>query len=141
LQHHKGKILPYWWFIWFICRLYLNLNKKTSFFSWKQGATLKLKTNRNYSVYEMGCPFRNPSLFTLKFDSLSQFYFLKQLKALPIWQPISMLLLTFNWKNFSMFISSLFFFYSNFRKSCALFIEFLFLFTLCALAYSTRISA
>ena len=36
-----------------------------------------------------------------------------------------MLLLTFNWKNFSMFIFS-FFFYSNFRKSCALFIEFLF---------------
>ena len=30
-------------------------------------ATLKLKTNRNYSVYEMGCPLRNPSLFTLKF--------------------------------------------------------------------------
>ena len=36
-----------------------------------------------------------------------------------------MLLLTFNWKNFSMFIFSLFFFYSNFRKSCALFIEIL----------------
>ena len=29
----------------------------------------------------MGCPLRNPSLFTLKFDSLPQFYFLKQLKA------------------------------------------------------------
>ena len=43
--------------------------------------TLKLKTNRNYSVYEMGCPLRNPSLFTLKFDSLPQFYFLKQLKS------------------------------------------------------------
>ena len=30
----------------------------------------------------MGCPLRNPSLFTLKFDSLPQFYYLKQLKAL-----------------------------------------------------------
>ena len=30
----------------------------------------------------MGCPFHNPSLFTLKFDSLPQFYFLKQLEAL-----------------------------------------------------------
>ena len=29
----------------------------------------------------MVCPLRNPSLFTLKFDSLSQFYFLKQLKT------------------------------------------------------------
>ena len=38
---------------------------------------------------------------------------------------VSMLLLTFNWKNVFMFIFSLFF-YSNFRKSCALFIEFLF---------------
>ena len=28
----------------------------------------------------MGCPLRNPSLFTLKFDSLPQFYFLEQLK-------------------------------------------------------------
>ena len=28
----------------------------------------------------MGCPLRNPSLFTLKFDPLQQFYFLKQLK-------------------------------------------------------------
>ena len=44
--------------------------------------TLKLKTNRNYFVYEMGCPIRNPSLFTLKFDSLPQFYFLKQSKTL-----------------------------------------------------------
>ena len=30
----------------------------------------------------MGFPLRNPSLFTLKFDFLPQFYFLKQLKAL-----------------------------------------------------------
>ena len=30
----------------------------------------------------MGCPLFNVSLFTLKFDSLPQFYFLKQLKAL-----------------------------------------------------------
>ena len=30
----------------------------------------------------MGCPLRSPLLFTLKFDSLPQFYFLKQLKAL-----------------------------------------------------------
>ena len=29
----------------------------------------------------MGCPLPNPSLFTLKFDSLPQFYFLKQIKA------------------------------------------------------------
>ena len=29
----------------------------------------------------MGCALRNPLLFTLKFDSLSQFYFLKQLKT------------------------------------------------------------
>ena len=29
----------------------------------------------------MGCPLRNPSLFTLKFDSLPQFYFLKKLEA------------------------------------------------------------
>ena len=36
-----------------------------------------------------------------------------------------MLLLTFNWKKISMFIFSLFF-YSTIRKSCALFIEFLF---------------
>ena len=30
----------------------------------------------------MGCPLRNPSLFTLRFDSLPQFYFLKQLKTI-----------------------------------------------------------
>ena len=30
----------------------------------------------------MGCPLCNPSLFTLKFDSLPQFYFLKQLKTI-----------------------------------------------------------
>jgi len=41
-----------------------------------------LKTNKSYSVYEMGFPLRNPSLFTIKFDSLLQFYFLKQLKIL-----------------------------------------------------------
>ena len=29
----------------------------------------------------MGCSLRNPSLFTLKFDYLPQFCFLKQLKA------------------------------------------------------------
>ena len=35
--------------------------------------TLKLKTNRNYSVYERGCSFLNAPLFTLKFDSFFQF--------------------------------------------------------------------
>ena len=30
----------------------------------------------------MGCPLRNPLLFTLKFDSFPQFDFLKQLKTL-----------------------------------------------------------
>ena len=30
----------------------------------------------------MGCPLRNPSLFMLKFDSLPEFYILKQLKTL-----------------------------------------------------------
>ena len=30
----------------------------------------------------MDCPLRNPLLFTLKFDSLPTFYFLKQLKTL-----------------------------------------------------------
>ena len=29
--------------------------------------TLKLETNRNYSVYERGCPLLIASLFTLKF--------------------------------------------------------------------------
>ena len=28
--------------------------KKQFFFNWKYGVTLKLKTNRNYSVYEKG---------------------------------------------------------------------------------------
>ena len=56
--------------------------KQNIFFNWSDfnGAILKLKTNRNCSVYEMGCPLRNPSLFTLKLYSLPQFYFLKQLK-------------------------------------------------------------
>jgi hypothetical protein len=31
--------------------------------------------NRNYSVHERGCPLLNASLFTLKFDSVSQLYF------------------------------------------------------------------
>ena len=30
----------------------------------------------------MGCPLRNPWVFTLKFDSLPEFYFLKQLETL-----------------------------------------------------------
>jgi len=40
--------------------------------------TLKLKTNRNYTVYERSCPLLNVRRFTLKFDYFSQLYFLKQ---------------------------------------------------------------
>ena len=38
---------------------------KLSFFNWKQGATLKLKTNKNYSIYMGGRLF--PCAFMLKF--------------------------------------------------------------------------
>ena len=50
---------------------------------------------RKYSVYIRGCPLLSASLFTLKFDSLSQLYFLKQWnfsvksKALVRVQPLS----------------------------------------------------
>ena len=47
----------------------VNRNK-ASFFSWKQEETLKLKTNRNYSVYEGGCC---PSS-TLNLDFCSYFF-------------------------------------------------------------------
>ena len=50
---------------------YFESNKKKSFFDCKYGATLKLKTNRYYPVYERGCPLLNASLFMLKFDSFS----------------------------------------------------------------------
>ena len=52
--------------------------KKQVFLNSKLGAILKLKTNRNYFMYERGCPFLNAPLFTLKFDSLSQIYFSTQ---------------------------------------------------------------
>ena len=37
---------------------------------------IKLKTNRNHSIYERGCPLLNAPLFTPKIDSFSQLYFL-----------------------------------------------------------------
>ena len=56
-----------------------NKNKKKQvLFNWMLGATLKLKMNRNYLVYERGCFLINAPLFTLKFDSFSQLFFLKQ---------------------------------------------------------------
>ena len=45
----------------------------------------------------MGYPLRNPSLFALKFDSLPQFCFLKELKAFLN-----------NWKSRALFIEFLF---------------------------------
>jgi len=41
--------------------------RKTVSFNCKYGATLKLKTNRNYSVHERGCSLLSASLFTLNF--------------------------------------------------------------------------
>ena len=38
----------------------------------------KITTNRNHCLYERGRPLLNVSLFMIKFDSLSQIYFLKQ---------------------------------------------------------------
>ena len=38
--------------------------------------------NRNYSVYEWGCPLLNALFFTLKFDSFLQLYFSNQQKTL-----------------------------------------------------------
>ena len=50
------------------------LNKKTSFINCKNRATLKLKTNRNYSIYEIPYSIYE---YTLMFDSFWQLYFLK----------------------------------------------------------------
>ena len=67
----------------YACCLHLALviGKYTDVFrgnSFWWGETLKLKTNKNYSVYERGYPLLKAPLFTLKFDSFSKLYFLKQ---------------------------------------------------------------
>ena len=49
--------------------LVIRIKKKTTknkFFNWKSGATSKLKTNRNYFVYERGCSLLNDLLFFTK---------------------------------------------------------------------------
>ena len=63
----------------FFTQFYCILNKNNKFFL-TESKELKLKTNRNYPVYERGCSLFNASLFTLKLDSFSQLYFLKQHK-------------------------------------------------------------
>jgi hypothetical protein len=51
--------------------------------------------NRNYSIYEGGCPLLNASLFTLKFDFLTTLFFLNNInfsvksEALRMGQPPS----------------------------------------------------
>jgi hypothetical protein len=45
----------------------LNSISYKKFFNWKKGVTLKVRTNRNYSIYERGCPLLSAPLFTVKY--------------------------------------------------------------------------